>query len=145
MSVLCEFVLCVGRGLAMSWSPAQGVLPTAYRIKKLKKKSVRGPTKGCRAIMMYRVGGTWPLLITKCTMLSHWWTPFVTLWHRSVSYILFISDSTSRYYNLSLQWVLTLWCLVSEWSLNLFCLECWQLTGWLTVINWLLAVEICSF
>jgi hypothetical protein len=54
---------------------------------------------------------------------------------RSVT--LSISDSTSRHYNLSLQWVLTFWCLVSERSLDLFCLECWQLTGWLTVINWL--------
>jgi hypothetical protein len=32
-------VLCVGRGLAMGWSPVWGVLLTAYRIKKLKKWS----------------------------------------------------------------------------------------------------------
>jgi hypothetical protein len=31
-------VLCVGRGLATGWSPVQGVLPTVYRIKKLKKR-----------------------------------------------------------------------------------------------------------
>jgi hypothetical protein len=31
------FVLCVGSGLATGWSPVQGVLPTVYRIKKLKK------------------------------------------------------------------------------------------------------------
>jgi hypothetical protein len=31
-------VLCVGRGLATGWSPAQGVLPTVYGIKKLKKR-----------------------------------------------------------------------------------------------------------
>jgi hypothetical protein len=31
-------VLCVGRGLVTSWSPFQGVLPTVYRIKKLKKR-----------------------------------------------------------------------------------------------------------
>jgi hypothetical protein len=30
-------VLCVGSGLATGWSPFQGVLPTVYRIKKLKK------------------------------------------------------------------------------------------------------------
>jgi hypothetical protein len=30
-------VLCVGSGLATGWSPVQGVLPTVYRIKKLKK------------------------------------------------------------------------------------------------------------
>jgi hypothetical protein len=31
-------VLCVGRGLEMGWSPVQGVLPTVYGIKKLKKR-----------------------------------------------------------------------------------------------------------
>jgi hypothetical protein len=30
-------VLCVGCGLATSWSPVQGVLPTVYKIKKLKR------------------------------------------------------------------------------------------------------------
>jgi hypothetical protein len=35
-------VLCIGRGLATGWSPAQGVLPNVYRIKKL--KSGQGPT-----------------------------------------------------------------------------------------------------
>jgi hypothetical protein len=50
----------------------------------------------------------------------------------------FIYDSTSHHYNLSLQWVLTFWCLVSERYLDLFCPECWQLTDWLTVLNWLL-------
>jgi hypothetical protein len=43
-------VLCVGIGLATGWSPVQRVLPTVYRIKKLKKKSGQVPTKGCRAI-----------------------------------------------------------------------------------------------
>jgi hypothetical protein len=41
-------VLCAGRGLAVGWSPVQGVLPTVYRIKKL--KSGQGPTTGCRAL-----------------------------------------------------------------------------------------------
>jgi hypothetical protein len=31
-------VLCVGNGLATGWSSVQGVLPTVYRIKKLKKR-----------------------------------------------------------------------------------------------------------
>jgi hypothetical protein len=31
-------VLCVGNGLAMGWSPVQGVLPTAYRIKKMETR-----------------------------------------------------------------------------------------------------------
>jgi hypothetical protein len=35
---LCAFILCVGTGLATGWSPVQGVLPTVYRIKKLKKR-----------------------------------------------------------------------------------------------------------
>jgi hypothetical protein len=30
-------VLCAGNGLATSWSPVKGVLPSVYRIKKLKK------------------------------------------------------------------------------------------------------------
>jgi Zn-dependent protease with chaperone function len=32
-------VLCRGSGLATSWSPVHGVLPTVYTIKKLKKRS----------------------------------------------------------------------------------------------------------
>jgi hypothetical protein len=38
-------VLCVGNGLATGWSPVQWVLPTAYRIKKLKNRprSNKGP------------------------------------------------------------------------------------------------------
>jgi hypothetical protein len=31
------FALYVGSRIAMGWSPVQGVLPTVYRIKKLKK------------------------------------------------------------------------------------------------------------
>jgi hypothetical protein len=41
-------VLCVGSGLATGWSTVQRVLPTVYRIKKL--KSGQGPTKGCTAV-----------------------------------------------------------------------------------------------
>jgi hypothetical protein len=37
-------VLCIGSGLATGWSPVQGVLPTVYGIKKLKKRP--SPTKG---------------------------------------------------------------------------------------------------
>jgi hypothetical protein len=33
---VCD-VLCVGSDFATGWSPVQGVLPTVYRIKKLKK------------------------------------------------------------------------------------------------------------
>jgi hypothetical protein len=39
MRLFCVCVaLCVGSGLASGWSPVQGVLPTVYRIKKLKKR-----------------------------------------------------------------------------------------------------------
>jgi hypothetical protein len=31
-------VLCVGSGLSTGWSPVQGVQPTVYKIKKLKKR-----------------------------------------------------------------------------------------------------------
>jgi hypothetical protein len=49
--LFCVYVvLCVGSGLATSWCPVQGVLPTVYRIKIL--KNGQGPTKGCRAIIM---------------------------------------------------------------------------------------------
>jgi hypothetical protein len=41
-------VLCVGSGLATGCSPVQGILPTVYRITKLKSGQI--PTKGCRAI-----------------------------------------------------------------------------------------------
>jgi hypothetical protein len=42
--LLCVCVLCVGSGLATSRSPVQGVLPTAYRIRKAEKeaKALRG-------------------------------------------------------------------------------------------------------
>jgi hypothetical protein len=46
--LICVCVQCVGRGLVTGWSLVQGVLPTVYRIKKLKNR--QGPTKGCRAI-----------------------------------------------------------------------------------------------
>jgi hypothetical protein len=46
------FCLCcsVCIGLGTGWSPFQGVLPTVYRIKKL--KSGQRPTKGCTAIII---------------------------------------------------------------------------------------------
>jgi hypothetical protein len=42
-------VLCVDSGIVTSWSPAQGVLPTVYRITKLKKRL--GPDKGLQRLM----------------------------------------------------------------------------------------------
>jgi hypothetical protein len=41
-------VLCAGSGLTTGWPPVLEVLPTVYRIKKL--KSGQTPTTGCRAI-----------------------------------------------------------------------------------------------
>jgi hypothetical protein len=52
-------VLCVRSGLATGWSTIQGVLPTVYRIKKL--KSGKG-LKGCRAI---DIQGVTPLYVIK--------------------------------------------------------------------------------
>jgi hypothetical protein len=43
-------VLCVGSGLESGWSTIQGVLPTVYRIKKL--KSGQGQAKSCRATVI---------------------------------------------------------------------------------------------
>jgi hypothetical protein len=40
-------VLCLGSDLATCWSPVQGVLPTVYRIKKLKKRP--SPNKGLQS------------------------------------------------------------------------------------------------
>jgi hypothetical protein len=37
--LFCVYVvLCVGSGLATGWSPAQGVLPTVYRLRNWKSK-----------------------------------------------------------------------------------------------------------
>jgi hypothetical protein len=48
--LLCvRVVLSVGRGLATGWSPVQGILPC---IGSRNWKSGRGPTKGCRAIII---------------------------------------------------------------------------------------------
>jgi hypothetical protein len=48
--LFCVYVvLCVGSGLEMDSSPAQGVLPTVYRIKKLKKAD-KVQQKNSRAI-----------------------------------------------------------------------------------------------
>jgi hypothetical protein len=44
MSVLCEFILCVGRSLATSWCHVREDLLTVCRIKKLKKQP--RPNKG---------------------------------------------------------------------------------------------------
>jgi hypothetical protein len=56
VSIVCVYSVCVvlrvDRGLATDWSPVQGILSSMYRIKKLKKKSGQGPTKGCRAIII---------------------------------------------------------------------------------------------
>jgi hypothetical protein len=47
-------VLCVGSGLVKGWSPVQGVLPTVYRIKKMK---IRQNPRGCRATKREGEGG----------------------------------------------------------------------------------------
>jgi hypothetical protein len=66
-------VLCVGSGLETGWSSVQGVLPTVYRIKKL--KSGQGP-KGCRGIEKnkkcdsYLGENTRKCLVKQCTTKS---------------------------------------------------------------------------
>jgi hypothetical protein len=60
-------VLCVGSGLATSWSPVQGVLPTVYKKSKGKGKVVPVPnelsTRPWRRMgeWMYRFTFSWPL------------------------------------------------------------------------------------
>jgi hypothetical protein len=41
---VCAFILCVGSGLATSWSPVQGVLPIVYRIETEKAAKVQQRT-----------------------------------------------------------------------------------------------------
>jgi hypothetical protein len=36
----CVVLFCVGRGLALDWSPSQGVLPNVYRIEKSIKEGI---------------------------------------------------------------------------------------------------------
>jgi hypothetical protein len=80
------------------------------------------------------------IVLMYCTLLGHWWAPIFNLlrywWHRSICYTrLFLTPLVVVTVSL-LQWVLTLMsCLRAvPWSL-VFCLECWQLTDWLTVID----------
>jgi hypothetical protein len=68
---LCAFlfcvcvVMCVGSGVATGWCPVQGVLPSVYRIKKLKESS-QGPKKGCRILIII-------IIIIIITITSLWW------------------------------------------------------------------------
>jgi hypothetical protein len=57
-------VLCVGSGIATGCSPVQGVVPTMYRIMKL--KSGHGPTKRCRAIIIIIIRYSFVLDIKAC-------------------------------------------------------------------------------
>jgi hypothetical protein len=57
-------VLCVRTGLATGWSPVQGVLPTVYRIKKLKNwsrfKGLESHRRGKKQFHKeYEIGRTW--------------------------------------------------------------------------------------
>jgi hypothetical protein len=68
-------VLCVSSGLATGWSPAQGLLPTAYRNKNI-KKAAKASTKGYRAIVNnYRDTGLKTLFLlqrqTLCQLKPH--------------------------------------------------------------------------
>jgi hypothetical protein len=61
--------LSIGRGLATGWSPVQGVLPTVYRIKKLKKAA-----KDCRAIIIIIIIII-IILLNMCLKLIYFWSP----------------------------------------------------------------------
>jgi hypothetical protein len=50
-------VLCVGSGLAMGWSPVQGVLPNVYQINKLKER----PRLNKRAVEHKKEGEECPI------------------------------------------------------------------------------------
>jgi hypothetical protein len=50
---VCAFTLYVGTGLAPGWSHVQGVLPTVYRLEKLKKRP--RAKKGCRTIIIISI------------------------------------------------------------------------------------------
>jgi hypothetical protein len=96
--------------------------------------------------ILYRVGGTWPLRITRCTMLGHWWRQLYLLSysvHYSVGYTRFISGSMSRHYNLCLHWVLAPWCLVSGRSFDVFSLRRLA-ANWLDY-DWLFLLVTCHW
>jgi hypothetical protein len=50
-------VVCLGRGLATSWSPVQGVLPPVYRLGNWNKAA--NAHRGCRAIEKKLLGVVW--------------------------------------------------------------------------------------
>jgi hypothetical protein len=66
-------VLCVGSGLATDWSLVQGVLPTVYRNKKLKKRA-KIQQKGCR-------DGRWmgPGFISRIRYRLFWMTSVIAM------------------------------------------------------------------
>jgi hypothetical protein len=59
---------------------------------------------------MYNI---WLLMDANCNLLGYWW-------HRSICYTRLFTTLLAVITISLLQWVLTLWCLVSEWSLDLF-------------------------
>jgi hypothetical protein len=68
VSVFCVYVvLCVGSGLATGWSPFEGVLLTAYRIKKLKKRPRSKGLKSHKGINGNRVNVSWKSLVSIAT------------------------------------------------------------------------------
>jgi hypothetical protein len=63
MSVCVCAVLCSGSGLETGWSPTRGVLPTVYRINKLKKRP--GHNKGLYSLYRYIIQ-SFVALYTRC-------------------------------------------------------------------------------
>jgi hypothetical protein len=125
------------------------------------------PNVLCMATAGHQLYCIWPLLDTKCTVYGHCWTPNVLCmataghqmycvwplmdakcnllrysWHHSICYTslftaLRVVITISPYNEFWPSDVLSRsGALISSSS------ECWQLTDWLTLINWLLAIEI---
>jgi hypothetical protein len=67
-------VMCVGSGLATGWSPVHGVLPTVYRIKKLKKRPRSKRLQSHREkqrkyVLINTIHDLWGTLSLKCFFL----------------------------------------------------------------------------
>jgi hypothetical protein len=59
-------VLCIGRGLATCWSPVEAVLPTVYKMKKLKRG--QGPTIDRQ--ICDRIIGCWDYVVSNDMLTS---------------------------------------------------------------------------
>jgi hypothetical protein len=123
-------------------------LPTFYRTRKFVSVFIRAPTlnpnprhiRPSPHFILYFAEADFNIV-----QLGHCWTPNVTVLvyrrHLSVCYTCLFTTPQVVVTISILQWVLTLWCFVSERSLDLFsvlsslpvCSDCWQLTDCLSL------------